>query len=124
VHVVCDNLSTHKASAVNEWIARHPRFHVHFTPTGSSWINQVERWFAYLTTQMLQRGVHKPVQALEADIRIWIGQWNSDPRPFVCKKTAEEILDSLARYLRISDAVSPHDCGWPCRSPALSRPLR
>jgi transposase len=100
VHVVCDNLSTHKTPAVNEWIARHPRFHVHFTPTGSSWINQVERWFAYLTTQMLQRGAHKSVQALERDIRDWIGRWNSDPRPFVWKKTAEEILNSLARYLQ------------------------
>jgi len=103
VHIVCDNLSTHKTPAVSEWIARHSRFRVHFTPTGSSWINQVERWFAYLTTQMLQRGVHKSVQALEADIRNWIEHWNSDPKPFVWKKTAEEILNSLARYLeRIS----------------------
>ena len=100
VHVVCDNLSTHKTPAVSEWIARHPRFHVHFTPTGSSWINQAERWFAYLTTQLLQRGVHKSVQALEADVRDWIEQWNADPRPFVWKKTSEEILDSLARYLQ------------------------
>ena len=100
VHVVCDNLATHKTPAVNEWIARHPRFHVHFTPTGSSWINQVERWFAYLTTQMLQRGVHKSVQALETGVRDWIQQWNDNPRPFVWKKTAEEILDSLARYLQ------------------------
>jgi transposase len=100
VHIVCDNLATHKTPAVNEWIARRPRFHVHFTPTGSSWINQVERWFAYLTTQMLQRGVHKSVQALEGDVRDWGQQWNADPRPFVWKKTAEEILDSLARYLQ------------------------
>ena len=100
VHIVCDNLSAHKTPAVNEWIARHPRFHVHFTPTGSSWINQVERWFAYLTTQKLQRSAHKSVHALEADVRDWIGQWNNNPRPFVWKKTAEEILDSLARYLQ------------------------
>jgi transposase len=100
VHVVCDNLSAHKTPAVNEWIARRPRFHVHFTPTGSSWINQAERWFAYLTTQMLQRGVHKSVQSLETDIRNWIAQWNDNPRPFVWKKTAEEILNSLARYLQ------------------------
>jgi transposase len=86
VHIVRDNLSTHKTPAVNEWIARRPRFHVHFTPTGSSWINQVERWFAYLTTQMLQRSVHKSVQALEADVRDWIQQWNTDPKPFVWKK--------------------------------------
>jgi len=100
VHLICDNLATHKTPAVNEWIARHPRFHIHFTPTGSSWINQVERWFAYLTTQMLQRSAHHSVQALEADVRNWIGQWNGDPRPFVWKKTAEEILGSLARYLQ------------------------
>jgi transposase len=100
VHVVCDNLATHKTTAVRDWIARRPRFHVHFTPTGSSWINQVERWFAYLTTQLLQRSAHKSVQALEADVRDWIAQWNADPRPFAWKKTAEEILDSLARYLQ------------------------
>lgn len=99
IHVVCDNLSTHKTASVKAWLAAHPRFHVHFTPTGSSWINQVERWFSYLTTQLLQRGVHRSVQALEADIRAWIRQWNEDPRPFVWTKTAEDILTSLARYL-------------------------
>ena len=105
VHIVCDNLSTHKTPAIKAWLARHPRFHVHFTPTGSSWINQVERWFSYLTTQLLQRGVYKNVQAVEKDIRAWIKLWNEDPRPFVWKKTAEEILTSLAKYLkRTSDA--------------------
>jgi transposase len=100
IHIVCDNLSTHKTPAIKAWLARHPRFHVHFTPTGSSWINQVERWFSYLTTQLLQRGVYKNVQALEKDIRAWIKLWNEDPRPFVWKKTAEEILTSLAKYLK------------------------
>ena len=100
VHIVCDNLSTHKTPAIKAWLARHPRFHVHFTPTGSSWINQVERWFSYLTTQLLQRGVYKNVQNLEKDIRDWIKIWNEDPRPFVWKKTAEEILTSLAKYLK------------------------
>ena len=72
---------------------------------GSSWINQVERWFGYLTDQMIRRGVHKSVQALESDIRAWIENWNQDPRPFTWAKTAEEILDSLARYIaRISGA--------------------
>src|SRR5487761_1088702 len=103
VHLVCDNLATHKTAAIGDWLARHPRFHLHFTPTGSSWINQVERWFGYLTDQMLRRGVHKSVQALEADIRTWIANWNADPRPFAWTKTAEEILTSLARYIaRIS----------------------
>jgi transposase len=105
VHLVCDNLATHKTPLIHEWLARHPRFHVHFTPTGSSWINQVERWFGYLTDQLTRRSVHKSVQALEADVRAWIAQWNTNPKPFVWKKTAEEILDSLARYLqRISGA--------------------
>jgi transposase len=105
VHLICDNLATHKTPAINDWLAKHPRFHLHFTPTGSSWINQVERWFGYLTDQLLRRGVHKSVQALEKDVRDWIKNWNENPKPFVWTKTAEEILDSLARYIsRISDA--------------------
>jgi transposase/transposase-like protein len=105
VHIVCDNLATHKTPAVKTWLARHPRFHIHFTPTGSSWVNQVERWFSYLTTDLLQRGVYKNVPALERDIREWIKLWNEDPKPFVWKKTAEEILTSLSRYIsRISGA--------------------
>ena len=100
VHIVVDNLSTHKTPAIKAWLARHPRFHIHFTPTGSSWINQVERWFSYLTTQLLQRGVYKNVQNLEKDIRNWIVLWNADPKPFVWTKTAEDILNSLAKYLK------------------------
>jgi transposase len=105
VHLVCDNYGTHKTPTIKAWLAKHPRFHMHFTPTGSSWINQVERWFGYLTDQMIRRGVHKSVQALEADIRAWIENWNQNPRPFTWTKTAEEILDSLAKYIaRISGA--------------------
>src|SRR6266568_2258301 len=105
VHLVCDNLATHKAPVIQAWLARHPRFCLHFTPTGSSWINQVERWFGYLTAQRIRRGVHKSVQALEAGIRAWIEHWNQNPRPFSWNKTADEILDSLAKYLaRISGA--------------------
>jgi transposase len=100
VHLICDNYSTHKTPAIRAWLAKHPRFHMHFTPTGSSWTSQVEQWFGFLTDQMIRRGVHKSVQALEADIRAWIDAWNQDPKPFVWKKTAEEILDSLARYCR------------------------
>jgi transposase len=106
IHLICDNYGTHKTPAIKAWLARHPRVKMHFTPTGSSWINQVERWFGFLTDQMIRRGAHKSVQALEADIRTWIKHWNDDPKPFVWKKTAEEILDSLARYLqRISGAA-------------------
>jgi transposase len=100
VHLVCDNYGTHKTPAVRAWLARHPRFHMHFTPTGSSWINQVERWFGFLTDQKIRRGAHRNVQALEADIRSWITDWNTNPKPFIWTKTAEEILESLARYLR------------------------
>ena len=105
IHVICDNYATHKTAQVQDWLARHPRFTIHFTPTGSSWINQVERWFGYLTAQKIRRGSYKSVQALEADIRDWISTWNSSPRPFAWTKTAEEILHSLAKYLeRISGA--------------------
>jgi transposase len=104
VHLVCDNYGTHKTPEVKAWLARHPRFHVHFTPTGSSWVNQDGRWSGLLTDQMIRRGVHKSVQALEADIRAWIERWNQDPKPFTWTKTAEEILNSLAKYMtRISD---------------------
>jgi len=100
IHLVCDNYGTHKTPVIRAWLARHPRFHMHFTPTGSSWINQVERWFGFLTEQKIRRGVHKSVAALEKDIRDWIKDWNTNPRPFIWTKTAEEILESLARYLR------------------------
>jgi transposase len=100
IHLVCDNYGTHKTPAVKAWLAKHPRFHMHFTPTGSSWINQVERWFGFLTDQKIRRGAHKSVQALEADIRAWITDWNTHPRPLIWTKTAEEILDSLARFCR------------------------
>jgi len=99
VHLVCDNLSTHKTPAINTWLDRHPRFHLHFVPTGSSWMNQVERWFGYLTDQLIRRGVHKSVAALEKDVHSWIKLWNQDPKPFVWTKTADEILNSLARCI-------------------------
>jgi len=106
VHLVCDNLATHKTPAVRDWLARHPRFHLHFTPTGSSWINQVERWFGLLTEQLIRRGVHKSVVALENDVRQWIKTWNDDPKPFHWTKTADDILLSLSKYMaRISDGA-------------------
>jgi transposase len=100
IHLICDNYGTHKTPAIKAWLARHPRFHMHFTPTGSSWINQVERWFGYLTDQKIRRGSHKSIQTLEKDIRDWIADWNTHPRPFIWTKTAEEILESLAKYCR------------------------
>ncbi len=100
VHLVCDNYGTHKTPAVKKWLASHPRFHMHFTPTYSSWINQVERFFAYVTSDLLRRSDHRNVQTLEADIRNWVKNWNTDPKPFIWTKTADEILESLARLLR------------------------
>jgi transposase len=98
VHVVLDNSSTHKTPAIRKWLAAHPRFVVHFTPTSSSWLNLVERWFAELTTKKLRRGAHRSVGQLNTDIRAWIETWNEHPKPFAWTKTADEILDSIARY--------------------------
>jgi transposase len=96
VHLICDNLSTHKTPAITAWLRAHPRFHMHFTPTSSSWLNQVERWFGLLTDKQIRRGVHKNIQALEKDIRAWITTWNDNPRPFTWTKTADQILERLA----------------------------
>jgi transposase len=105
VHVVCDNSSTHKTPSIQRWLVRHPRFTLHFTPTYSSWLNLVERWFAELTTKWIKRGSHRSVRELVASIRTWITNWNDDPKPFVWHKTADEILDSLAAYCqRINDS--------------------
>ena len=98
VHLVLDNSSTHKTPAIQRWLKAHPRFVLHFTPTSSSWLNLVERWFAELTTKLLQRAAHRSVVALNRDIRAWIQTWNDDPRPFVWTKPAEQILDSIRRY--------------------------
>ncbi len=82
------------------WLDKHPRFHVHFTPTYSSWINQVERFFAYITADLLQRSDHRSVQALETDIRAWVKDWNDNPKPFIWIKTADQILEKLGRLLQ------------------------
>lgn len=105
VHLICDNYATHKTPVIKKWLLSHPRFHLHFTPTGSSWLNLVERWFAELTNKQIRRGVHRSVQALEKDIRNWIAAWNTDPKPYVWTKPADEILERLANYLnRIPDS--------------------
>jgi transposase len=105
VHVIIDNNSTHKTPAIQRWLLRHPRFTLHFTPTYSSWLNLVERWFAELTNRWLRRGTHRSTKELVASIRTWIQLWNDEPKPFVWHKTADEILDNLANYCeRISDS--------------------
>jgi transposase len=100
VHIVLDNSSTHKTPKIQRWLAAHPRFHLHFTPTSSSWINLVERWFAELTNKKLRRSAYQSVRALNADIRAWIETWNENPRPYVWTKTAQRILESIASYCK------------------------
>jgi transposase len=105
VHVVVDNSSTHKTPAIQRWLVAHPRFELHFTPTSSSWMNLVERWFAELTTKWLRRGTHRSVRELARSITEWVSTWNEDPRPYVWHKTADEIFDGLSRYCqRISES--------------------
>jgi transposase len=105
VHMILDNASTHKTPAIQKWLLAHPRFVLHFTPTSSSWLNLVERWFAELTNKKLKRGTHRSVRELNTDIRSWIETWNEHPRPYVWTKTADQILDSISRYCgRINDS--------------------
>jgi transposase len=105
VHLICDNLSAHKAPQIKRWLVRHPRFQLHFTPTGASWLNLVERWFAEITMKLIRRGVHRSVRDLQRDIAAWAEDWNANPRPYVWSKTADEILESVAAYCqRINDS--------------------
>jgi transposase len=105
VHVILDNSSTHKTPAIERWLKRHPRFQFHFTPTSSSWLNLVERWFAELTNKKLRRATHRSVRELADDIIAWAESWNDNPHPFRWHKTADQILQNLRRYCqRISDS--------------------
>jgi transposase len=98
IHVVIDNYSTHKTAEVRQWLARNPRFHMHFTPTHSSWLNLVECWFSILQRDKIERGIHTSVRKLEADIRDFIEKYNQNPRPFRWTRSADEILASMARF--------------------------
>lgn len=100
VHLVLDNYGTHKTALIRRWLAKRPRFHVHFTPTGASWLNLVERWFGILTDKQLRRGVHRSTRELEAAIKRYLAMHNEDPKPFVWTKTADDILESVARFCR------------------------
>ena len=98
VHVICDNLSAHKAPAVHRWLLAHPRFALHFTPTYASWLNQIERWFAELQRRCLERGVFCSLEELAAALQEWIKLWNEASRPFTWTKTADQILDRICHY--------------------------
>ncbi len=105
VHLVLDNASTHKTPAVQRWLLKRPRYSVHFTPTSSSWINQVERWFALLTQRQLRRGTHRSTDALRRAVEAFIEATNDAPHPFSWTKSADQILDSVKRFcLRTSDS--------------------
>jgi len=105
VHLIMDNYGTHKTPSVKNWFARHPRFHIHFTPTSASWINQVERWFATLTEKQIRRGTHRSTRQLEQAIREYLDIYNADPQPFIWSKSADDILASIERFcLRISNS--------------------
>lgn len=98
IHLVMGNYGTHKTDAIKRWLLARPRFHVHFTPTSASWLNQVERWFATLTERCIRRGTHRSTQALEKSIRAYVDLNNQEPRPFSWTKTADEILASIERF--------------------------
>jgi transposase len=105
IHLILDNYGTHKTPRVRRWLAARPRFHLHFTPTGASWLNLVERWFALLAEKQIKRGTHRSTRALEEAIREYLTMTNESPKPFIWTKTADEILGSVARYCqRISDS--------------------
>jgi len=98
VHLVLDNYATHKTEKIRKWFLRHPRYTLHFTPTHSSWLNQVECWFALLSQRQIKRGSHYSVRALEAAIAEFIALHNEQSKPFVWTKTADAILSSIGRF--------------------------
>ena len=104
IHLILDNYGTHKTVLIRRWLAKRPRFQLHFIPTSASWLNLVERWFAALTQKQIKRGAHASTRALETAIRHYIAVTNEAPTPFVWTKTADQILASIARFChRISE---------------------
>ena len=103
VHLVMDNYATHKAPAVKAWLLKRPRWHVHFTPTSASWLNQVERFFALLTQRQLRRGVHRSVAQLQDAITAFLDSNNTAPKPFRWTKTADDILASIERFCLLNE---------------------
>jgi len=105
VHLILDNYATQKTPRIQRWLLRHPRFHLHFTPTSASWLNLVERWFVELTPKQIRRGTHRSTYALRTAIQQYIDVTNATPHPFIWTKTADEILESVARFCqRISES--------------------
>ena len=105
VHVVLDNASPHKTEPIGRWLQPNPRFTFQHTPTYASWMNLAQRWFSELTTKQIRRGTHRSVRELTDAINEWTQHWNQDPKPFIWRKTADEIFDNLTNYLqRIPDS--------------------
>jgi transposase len=105
VHLILDNYATHKTPRVHRWLAKRPRYHLHFTPTSSSWLNLFERWFAALTEKQLRRGVFRSTRELEAAIMHYLETANDNPKPFTWTKSADQILQTIARFCkRTSDS--------------------
>jgi transposase len=100
VHLILDNYGTHKTPAIHRWLLRHTRFHLHFTPTGASWMNLVEAWFSVFTRKRLKRSAHRSTRDLEQTIRDYLETNNADPKPFVWTKTADEILERLGLFCK------------------------
>jgi transposase len=107
VHVILDNLSTHKTPEIRRWLAKHPRFQLHFTPTHASWLNLVERFFGLLTEHALRRGSHKNTRELRTAIQDYLDAHNDEPKPFRWTKTADEILASIARFATRASVAHP-----------------
>ena len=101
VHLVLDNYGTHKTAMIHNWLARRPRYHLHFTPTSASWINQIERWFAEITQKQIRRGSYRSTLALEKAIKEYLAVYNEDPKPFIWTKSADAILESLRSYCEV-----------------------
>ena len=102
VHLVLDNYSTHKTALIHKWLVKRPRFQLHFTPTSTSWINLIERWFGLITEKQIRRGTFRSTRQLETAIRNYIETYNHDPKPFIWTKTADEILETIKRYCDVT----------------------
>ena len=110
LHLIADNYATHKHPVVKAWLAKHPRFHMHFTPTSGSWLNQVERFFGLITEKRIRRGVFKSVGELEIAIQDYLDNHNANPKPFVWTKSAVDILEKVARGRQALESAHSHDC--------------
>ena len=112
IHIVLDNVSSHKTPEVHKWLLKHPRFEFHFTPTYSAWMNLMERWFAELTTKWIRRGTHTSIKDLQNSINTWIETWNNNPQPFTWHKTPDQIFDNLTGYLQRTSETGHWTCAF------------